>query len=768
MKPQSSLIKLVVFIITGSLGLSSGSAGSPGETLLQVVVNGESIGEVWPVHQAAASRFYVPESFFTAARLKLPATPPNRTSGGNSFAVCDIPDSQCILDAAQQTLRITVPGTAFVGTLLNGMQRAAEAPDVSRTGAFLNHDIQVSGGQGRSTSVSGIIEAGFFGPLGVFTTEFLAHDLVSSVHATRLNTQFSRDFPDRRETLAVGDSLSASAPWARQVYYGGICFASKLPTQPEFVPQALPSLSGMAVAPSVVDIYADNVKQLSTSVPQGPFAVNNIPVLSGQGTISMVVTDLLGRQQIITQSYSTSILTLRKGVQQFTYEGGAIRNNYGFSSSSYRGLFADATVRRGVTDSITVNARTEVHPRGETAGAGADFRLPFAIVGGGVAGSMSDGRAGTLAYAEISRSSRAFGVSAQYQWATSSFTQLGLAPLEKPVVRQVQGSLSRSLTRRLNLGGGYLQRDGRTTPDVRAISGSLSASTGRGVLTVSANRSLLSDRTLMFSVTMVLPIGRKSSVTVSAVREGNGTSGTLGYSKQLGSETGYGYRVQAGTSTDRAQAEFSYQNDEGVAQVELDNTGGATAWRASQNGGLVFMDGHLLASRWLNDSFAVVEMPNGDGIEVSANNQPVTRMGSNGVALVPWLAAYEQNSIQVDGDALPMDIAVDQTRQTVVPMPRSGVLVKFVPTRTGGAVVRLVTADGQPVPGGASLTVEGGTEAFLVALRGEVYIPTLRFPARLTVQWDEHLCVAKVPNDASSVLPRIGPLLCEAVAGGHK
>jgi len=754
--------RLALAALAFALALHAGAVKSNlHEQLMQVTVNGQPAGDFVPVVEVSGAGFLAPREFFLTARLRLPEGSPVRLNGRDYFPIGAIPGSRTSFDPTQQLLRVIVPASAFVATELNASGRPSTSPEVSGVGLFLNHDVEVTN-DGTHTAASGLVEAGLFGSLGVFTSRFVARDLVAGRRVTRLETQFFHDFPNRMETLTIGDSVSSAAPWARQVYYGGFRWASKFSTQPGFIPQALPAVSGEAVLPSVVDIYADNVRRLSTTVQPGPFSINNVPVLSSQGTISMVVTDIMGRQQIITQSYSASPQLLRKGVQEFTYEGGALRHSYGIASSGYRGLFADATVRRGITDTITVNGRAELHPQGETAGGGIDFRLPFLIAGGGAAASQSHGRSGWLLYGELSHSTRTVGLSANYQAATADFRQLGLQPWEEPQVRQLQTSVSRSLSRHITFAAGYILRDARTNLDVRAVSASLNLAMRGAIVMFAFNRSLLNDHSVLFSMTLVRPVSGRTLVTESVRSTGGGPSSATEISRQVGISNGIGYRIAADTANNNLDAALSLQDGQGLSSIEVARTGGETGFRAGHTGGLVFLGGHFVPSRWLTGSFAVVEMPpEAKGVMVSANNQPIAKVGGSGLVLVPWLAPYEPNSIQVDPDALPIDLVVADNRKTVVPMPRSGLFVKFTPQRSSGATVRLLLRNGQPVPVGAEVLVNGAPGKFMVVLHGEVYLPDLQLPADLTVRWDGQSCTTHLPATATGVvLPRLGPFRC--------
>ena len=97
----------------------------------------------------------------------------------------------------------------------------------------------------------------------------------------------------------------------------------------------LPTIGGLARQDSVVDVFIDNVQREARSVPPGPFALESLPVVTGAGEVQLRVTDLLGREQLITQSYYVSSRLLKPGLHDFGYELGALRRDYGRESFDY-------------------------------------------------------------------------------------------------------------------------------------------------------------------------------------------------------------------------------------------------------------------------------------------------------------------------------------------------------------------------------------------------------------------------------------------------
>jgi outer membrane usher protein len=737
------------------------------ERLLTVRVNGVELSESEPVLELEPGRLFVPAALFSLGRLRLPAERPTHVAavGLDYYPLDAIPGAHYEIDESAQAIDITAPASAFTNTTLDGLGNVRTVATRPDPGLFLNHDFQLlhSGGQ---ELLSGLVEGGFFSRLGVLTTQYAGPDLLHSFVPRRLNTQFFRDFPESMTALTIGDAFSAYSPWARTVAFAGVRYASKFATQPSFVSTPLPGIAGQASQPSTVDVYVDNVKRLSQPVAAGPFAIQNVPVISGQGEIRMVVTDVLGRQQVITESYIRSSQLLRAGVSDFTYEAGTVRLNYGIKSNQYRSFFADASYRRGFSDTLTLEARIETQLGTETVGLGAVYALRnVGIFSGGMAGSMDGGRSGELLYAGYSRAQRSFGFATQVQMASANFRQLGLLDDQRATKLLLQAQVSKSLGRLTSVAAGYLRRDGRTESDVQALTASVNLRLHRAFLTVGGTYSLLSPGPYGLSVAFIVPLGEKTIAMATGDSSPTSRSAVVEVSRSIPLGPGYGYRIRS-TNVDQQQNEaaFYYQNNAGSYGVEASQGDGGTNVRLLERGSFVLLHRHLMVSRWLSDSFGVVEVPNAKGIPVYVNNQVMAKTDQWGFALLPWLVAYNRNSVRLDDVALPVDVNVDLEERMVVPMARSAVFVRYQPASVGDATLILTGPGGQSVPQGAMVTVNASPTAYEVELRGEVFAIDVDYPAVVHAVWAGGKCDARIARPpADTPVPRIGPLVCKEV-----
>jgi len=72
-----------------------------------------------------------------------------------------------------------------------------------------------------------------------------------------------------------------------------------------------------------------------------------VPVTTGQGEVSLVVKDLLGREHIVAVPYYASPALLKRGLNDFSCEARFMRDNYSLKSNDYGDFLFSGTERRG-------------------------------------------------------------------------------------------------------------------------------------------------------------------------------------------------------------------------------------------------------------------------------------------------------------------------------------------------------------------------------------------------------------------------------------
>ena len=193
---------------------------------------------------------------------------------------------------------------AFAATRMT--QEPAKRPMVSPVlpSAFFNYDLNYAASAFRnsvSTNDLGMLtELGLSNAWGVLTSSQSGTNLINNRTLgegrrwRRLETTFTRDFPNDNRTLRLGDTSTRAGMWGRNAYFGGLQFGSNFALTPGFIRQPLPVLTGLSAAPSTVELYVNDVLRQVSSVPTGPFALDNFPVMTGGGETRLVVRDTAG------------------------------------------------------------------------------------------------------------------------------------------------------------------------------------------------------------------------------------------------------------------------------------------------------------------------------------------------------------------------------------------------------------------------------------------------------------------------------------------
>ncbi len=97
------------------------------------------------------------------------------------------------------------------------------------------------------------------------------------------------------------------------------------------------------------------------------------------------------------------------------------------------------------------------------------------------------------------------------------------------------------------------------------------------------------------------------------------------------------------------------------------------------------------------------------------------------MVLIPYLRAYQNNSISIDAKNLAVDADVPRTRVDVVPPDRGAALVKFgVSQDARNAVVVVKAADGIAIPVGSRVRIEDSDVDAVIGYGGEVYLRGLK------------------------------------------
>jgi outer membrane usher protein len=765
---NTGLLLLAMLMLVSSAALAEDTPLALDEVFLAVLINQQPQGVVFLLR--SDDRLYAGSKDLRRWRLRLPDTTPLTLDGEDFYALDALAGLSYRFDESSQALSVQAPPSLFDATLLKGTVTNFSAPTPASPGGFLNYDVSANHAQGR-TATSGLLELGGFGGWGAGQTRILARDLDGHASAIRLDTTWTRDQPMQMASLLFGDGISGTSSWGGAIRFGGVQWATNFSTQPGFTSFPLPGMSGEAALPSTVDLYVDNVLRMSREVPSGPFSIEDLPVTTGQGDARLVVTDILGREQIITQPFYATPRLLQQGLQDYSYELGFVRRNFGTDSNNYGRALAVGTHRLGITEQFTGEIHGELLGHQQTLGLGGVLMLPAAgVLSGSFAASHSDRGVGGLLALGLQRQGRSFSFGANTQLASQRFAKLGLEPETLAPQQNSQVFVNLATSGHGSFTANYMEQALRDRTGNKILTASYSRKVGRlGNLSASVTRLLTGDAKTIFNLNFSIPLGNRTITNISTSAQPGREQARLAVSRSVPAGSGMGYRLVAGAGdSDQRAVEVKLQNEVGTYTLLADQSLSQTAFRGSASGGVAFLGGSAYLSRRITDSFAVVQVPDYSGVGIYADNQLVARTDANGNALLPRLRPYQKNTVRIEQADLPLDVQIDAVLLDAVPHFRSGLLLKFPVKRSRGALLTVVLDNGEPLPAGAQAQIIGDNveenEVFPTGMRGEVYLTGLAVSNRLRVTWREQSCEFVLPFPQSTdPLPHLGTYICTGV-----
>lgn len=738
------------------------------ELWLVVRVNRSEPGEPVLLLRLPDGRLLARASDLKRWRLPLPAGAP-RISGSDRFYALDaLPGLTYSLDEEHQALLIDAPPGLFPTTRVSGRPERFSMPPPVSTGAYLNYNVSVQHSRNR-TQTGGLLETGLFNSWGVGVADFLVRDYGNAPHVLRLQTTWTKDMPSDVASLRIGDAITGSGGWGRSVRFGGIQWATNFATQPGFIPFPLPQFTGEAALPSTVDLMVDNVRRMSLNVPAGPFNILNLPVVTGAGNAQIVVRDLLGRERTIAYPYYASPTLLRPGLNDFSYEAGFVRDNFGSRSNDYGRFAAVATHRYGFNDWLTGGFHAELLRNQQTAGGGLTFLAADAgTFSAAIAGSHSTSYGnGALVDLGFEHRGHELTLGGDIQLASRDFRELGIQPGELAPRQQTRAFISLSSRRYGSVGLSYSAQLYRYRDPVRLLSASYNRMLGSfGYLSASVAHLWGNPSSTLYSVTVTQTFGGSTSASASVFHQGDTNQAVVNMQRNLPVGNGYGYRVEVGVG-DNAHgiASLILQNEFGTYTLDGERSNGESSFRGDVTGSIVTFGGETFLSRYIDQSFGVVQVPGFANVRVYDENQLVGTTNAAGDVLVPRLRPYEKNQIRIDQADLPLDARIGALQLPAVPGLRSGVLVKFPVQRSRSGTIKIILDDGKPLPTGTIVQLVGQPNAVPVGIGGQVYLTGLEKQNEIRASWRGQTCEIELPFEPTSdPLPDLGTFVCKGVA----
>lgn len=578
-------------------------------------------------------------------------------------------------------------------------------------------------------------------------------------------TYLQRDVPSLSSQLTIGEAYTTGDLFDSTAFRG-----VRLATDDRMLPDSLrgyaPTVRGIARSNAKVTIRQNNVILHETTVAPGAFEIDDLYATGYGGDLTVSVEEADGSTQTFTVPYAAVPLSLRPGVNRYSFVAGVARN----AQLSGNPVFGQGTWQRGINNLLTAYGGVTVAEGYGSVLAGGAFNTPIGAIG--LDGSMSstqlpgEGRkTGSSVRISYAKNLPDFGTNfslAAYRYSTGGYFGLNEALYARGRRDANNGSngalrqrnrASVTLNQQLGEKHGNLSLTASTTDywnrsgsDVNYAVGYSNAVKNIGY-SVSANRMRNSQGRMdtLYYANVTIPLGKAQPMTASASvsHDSNGRTQaqtTLSGSLNADNTAFYGVTVDhasgnGASSTTGGSANVSYRNPYAEFTATAGSGTGFSQGSVGVRGAVVAHPGGVSLSQPLSDTFGIVEAPEAAGASVT--NSAGVRVDSRGYAVVPYLTPYVMNDVQLDPKGLSTDVELQETSQQVAPRAGSVALLKYATVVGRSAVLDAHQSNGKPLPFGAPVFDQTGNEIGTVGQASRVFARGLLDSGELQVKWGD-------------------------------
>lgn len=751
--------------------------------VVSIAVNTESKGEFF-VNRTADQDFFVKTADLKAMGLRDLAGKVVEIEYEQYMSLKSIAGITFVFNENTLSLELTAAPSLLPKRELDFLpQRRENVIHTRDSAAFLNYRLDYFAGQSFSFQSFNLLSQ-----LGVRTGDllFLTDSSYTKTPAgdqfIRLLTNITYDRRPDLQRLVIGDFAAASGDLGSSVVLGGLSLSKVYSMDPYLIKYPLANFAGFTSLPATMEVYINEMRIRTEQIRPGEFTLSNLHYYGGANNVVILIRDAFGRVQTVRYPFYSTDILLKKGLHEYSYNLGFIRNGLGTESNNYHGLAFSGFHRYGAGSSLTIGISSEGGRGNYNLGAQAALLIERSgVVTLALSGSRNaDGKAGSAgtlnyAYQDHKMNAQFFFKNFTRDYATMND---GLLPdktkYEAGVAMGYGTQDFGSLSAVFNKIEKYVGQDSRSfiVNYTRNLSSriSLYASFTRRMEAVSSN-------TFLVGLTYY---PREGMTLSSSFEKGTRTdSETLQIQKNLPVGEGFGYRAslsrvatEAGEIT-TANPAIQYNAPFGTYTAEyarqFTNAGPAERYNLSASGAIAYIGNTIGFSRTINDSFGVVKVGNLEGVRVYQSNQEIGRTDSSGRVFVPNLGSYYDNQVSIADKDIPIDYSIKEVTKYISPPLRSGSIINFdvakIQAITG--TLKIKTDKGiLPVEfREVSMMVDGKGVTFPTGKDGEFYFENVK-PGKHSASFDveEKKCLFDIiiPK-VDEMIVDLGGLICEDI-----
>ncbi|EOW6515950.1 fimbria/pilus outer membrane usher protein [Cronobacter dublinensis] len=597
-------------------------------------------------------------------------------------------------------------------------------------------------------------------------------------------TFLQRDIKPWRSQLTLGESYSPSMIFDSVKFKG-----AQLATDDNMLPDSLrgfaPVIRGIASSNAEVTVRQNGYIIFQDTVAPGAFEISDLYPTSHSGDLEVTIKEADGKERRFIQPFSAVPIMQRPGQLKYSLTAGEYDPS---GPDDATPTFAQGTMIYGLNNRFTLYGGAMGADTYQAAALGVGVGLDeWGSVSIDVTQARSQLQNNTTSTGQSYRFQYSKNIEytdtaitlAGYRYSTSGYYDFEEANHDASWYddrysgyyqqrSQLQISINQSLS---GIGSFYLngyQRDfWNRTDKEQNLSAGFAFSVSGMTWTLSSTWNKTDDQTdRQIALGVSIPLSRWlnnswATFNVSQNQDGDtryqsGLSGTLMDDGRLSYSLQQSYN-QAGHNGDNgadSSADLNYKSRFANLSLGYYQSDDTRQWNYGASGALVVHPHGVTLAQPLGDAFALVDA-NGAS-DIRFRNQSGVATDWLGYAVIPWLSPYERNELTLDTTVMPAGVDAENTHLTLI--PNKGALVyAHIDAREGHRLLlTLRRTNGEPVPFGALVTLDGvdGYES-IVDEGGVAYLTGVKENGVVQVKWGnraDQRCQASVAlPDAPSV-----------------
>jgi len=577
-------------------------------------------------------------------------------------------------------------------------------------------------------------------------------------------TFLQRDIKPWRSQLTLGESYSPSMIFDSVKFKG-----AQLATDDNMLPDSLrgfaPVIRGIASSNAEVTVRQNGYIIFQDTVAPGAFEISDLYPTSHSGDLEVTIKEADGKERRFIQPFSAVPIMQRPGQLKYSLTAGEYDPS---GPDDATPTFAQGTMIYGLNNRFTLYGGAMGADTYQAAALGVGVGLDeWGSVSIDVTQARSQLQNNTTSTGQSYRFQYSKNIEytdtaitlAGYRYSTSGYYDFEEANHDASWYddrysgyyqqrSQLQISINQSLS---GIGSFYLngyQRDfWNRTDKEQNLSAGFAFSVSGMTWTLSSTWNKTDDQTdRQIALGVSIPLSRWlnnswATFNVSQNQDGDtryqsGLSGTLMDDGRLSYSLQQSYN-QAGHNGDNgadSSADLNYKSRFANLSLGYYQSDDTRQWNYGASGALVVHPHGVTLAQPLGDAFALVDA-NGAS-DIRFRNQSGVATDWLGYAVIPWLSPYERNELTLDTTVMPAGVDAENTHLTLI--PNKGALVyAHIDAREGHRLLlTLRRANGEPVPFGALVTLDGvdGYES-IVDEGGVAYLTGVKENGVVQVKW---------------------------------